>query len=249
VLKVDSWYRKISTEVWFCLYHYKQANNGVYSTFVVRHLKDVYNHISLSYPVLYFYCRHDDPETLQPQNILASLLKQLLASRFTIPEDIYKDFEEKHNIERNKKPLHLLKHLLVYFKNTLQQKELKKVFIVIDGIDECKERPKDRAKTPFSRADLLNFLKDLVEIGKKQSGPSVKIFVASRNESDIKRILKTAISIPVGLEQNGKDIDVYINSQIPKYIGEAQPFADLLEANPELKEEVAKILKAKSEGM
>ena len=80
-----------------------------------------------SVPVAYFFCRHDSPESLQPRTIIGSLARQLLlsipdlASSKELPDEITSNLDLEGVFS-------LLHRVLG---------EIKPVYIVLDGLDEC----------------------------------------------------------------------------------------------------------------
>jgi len=83
------------------------------------------------------------------------------------------------------------------------------VYLVIDALDECP----DSSGLPSSREQVLDLLKDLVEL----SLPNLHLCVTSRPEIDIRNALEVLTSRRVSLhDQSGqkKDIVSYVTSVV-----------------------------------
>jgi ankyrin repeat protein len=83
--------------------------------------------------VAYFFCRHDVPESLEARTIIGSLVRQLLR---TIPDlgVLAKSCENTHPIGDTEKVLEML--FLCFSSDA-------KVYLVLDGLDECDNSEKE----------------------------------------------------------------------------------------------------------
>lgn len=143
--------------------------------------------------IAFLYFDHRDQDYQSPDNTVASLLKQVAATRSAIPKavsDIYKKLGEQ---QKRPQLQDLEKVLLI----TCQ--EFDRVFFVIDALDEC---DKGRHRSTFMR-----FLTSL------QKPPNVKLFVTSRSyPEDIKRAFESAPQITV--EASDSDLRRYLSREI-----------------------------------
>lgn len=104
--------------------------------------------------------------------------------------------------------------------------------IIIDALDECNQN---------TRSSLLVALKDLLD-----SPYLVKIFVASRDDDDLTRILAPFPGVRIGAD-NTRDIELYINSQINDRIANEELLCG--NVDPKLKEFIILTLREKACGM
>ena len=135
----------------------------------------------------YLYCSINRPETLEPVNILATILKQLISCLPDIPDKIFSIFQT-HKYQG----LTSGRHRLVDIKNGLREVlevcgrafSPQPVYILLDGLDEC---GKD------ARATVINALRYITSPASAQpdsplSGASAvaKIAIFSRPERDVR---------------------------------------------------------------
>lgn len=83
------------------------------------------------FPVLYYFCRHDIPESLQSRTVIGSLVRQLLSRMPDLPSPTNRDAHEVANHEMD------LDQLLEYFYRVYKSKL--PCYLVLDGLDECGE--------------------------------------------------------------------------------------------------------------
>ena len=189
--------------------------------------------------VAYFYCLHDDKETLNTVVILKSILKQLVASLPDFPDEITMKFDnDKRFGELGELSLSTIKDFLTA---TIKQASLP-LFILIDGIDECNMQ---------TRADLLKHLIPLTS--ESNSGPSniVKICLFSRPYHDIRDRLalllhsKKLLQIPIRKEDTTYDMRAFLKCAIA-----ADCLLDkFLKENEELRDQIIEVLVTKADGM
>ncbi|KAK7431630.1 hypothetical protein QQZ08_001848 [Neonectria magnoliae] len=81
------------------------------------------------FPVAYFFCRHDIPDSLRPRTVIGSLVRQLLS---TVSDSNFVPLAiDWANQERD------VEQLLNYFHSTF--KPSTRCYFVLDGLDECAE--------------------------------------------------------------------------------------------------------------
>jgi hypothetical protein len=166
------------------------------------------NH-DISDRVVYFYCLRDNaqPKHGDPEEILRSILKQLVCSfsedrAYNPAKALYSKMKEVAN-KRGDKPRAL----------TLEECEdliMELTFedpatIIIDALDECKSE---------ERYKLLDTLDRILA---RPDNPT-RIFVSSRDESDISRMFQLRPRIIIEAEKNQLDIRNYIDVEIQKAI-------------------------------
>lgn len=213
---------------------------------MIDHLVEIHGSNTTSFPVAYFYCNFDDHKTLQPANVLATLLKQIVATRPSMPEAITAAFkmQQLHGMVSGK---HSFEDVKSYFSEVLKSTEIRTAFLLLDGVDECPSTPKGQGRSLDSRGQLLNAL---VELTALQLGNSrIKVLVSSRLDSDIQFILKPFPDIAVEQSDTRDDITEYVGSQLTRYIQEGMPVRRPIDDHPELRALIIDSLIEKSQGM
>ena len=91
----------------------------------------------------------------------------------------------------------------------LELLEDKPAYIIIDALDEC---------DPVRRQDLLIALERI----SRESIFYVKIFISSRDDTDIAKRLATSSELYIRVEDNSKDIEDFTKIQVEKAISEGR---------------------------
>lgn len=110
--------------------------------------------------------------------------------------------------------------------------ELPKVFVVVDGLDECKEKDRDY---------LLPWLKRLVNLARV----TVKLFVASREDVDIKKIFGDCYLIAATPENVSADISSIVEDIVNTKVKEEK----ICVRDPRLVREIIDALVKGAQGM
>jgi hypothetical protein len=154
----------------------------------------------------FFYCDFREEDKTGLRGLLSSLLAQLCHQ-----SDLYCDIISKLYLDHAKgfrRPSD--ESLVGCFKDLLNLPGLAPVYIIVDALDEC---PNTSTSVRSSRAEVLNFLEEVI----KSRIPKLRICVTSRPEADIKNVLDPLILRPVSLhDETGqkRDIEAYIMSVI-----------------------------------
>ena len=106
--------------------------------------------------------------------------------------------------------------------------------IVIDALDEC---------DPARRQGLFVALRKLIQ----ESASLVKVFVSNRDDHDIAHRLENSPNLYIHSEENGEDIDRFVNSQVTQAIRDEKLICGKVTAA--LKDHIIKTLTSKAEGM
>lgn len=145
----------------------------------------------------FFYCKDSDTERNSYTQILRALLSQFVSqTRDLVPYYYDEAFQSGEVSLKSKK----LSEKLVGF--ALQN--LRKGFVVIDGVDECP--PSDRKALLDKLLQLVNRC-DVIYPGK------VRFMVLSRDEPDIKRLLAGCETVKITSHDTLEDINSYIKYQ------------------------------------
>ena len=158
--------------------------------------------------IAYFYFDSKKRKRGDLQYALLSLLTQLSAY-----SDSYCDIIISHILEDYRFDLlPTTETMITCLKEVLNLPVQGPVYIVLDALNECPHNP-DYPSRSGSREELLDFLKDLVDL----QLPNLHICVTSRPEIDIRIALEPLASYSISLhDQNGqkKDIEDYIRSYV-----------------------------------
>jgi hypothetical protein len=146
--------------------------------------------------ICFAYYNYRTPESQDPKQIAAVLLKQLCRQSGIIPLELL-NFKQ----EARRPSLADIEQFLVRLPVDMR---LKKVYIVIDALDECPEK---------YRPDIIRLLTETM------SGIScAKVFVTSRKESDIERAFaeSSTPTIQIQAENVAADIRSFVDSEVKK---------------------------------
>jgi len=135
--------------------------------------------------IAFIYMDYKEKETQTAPNISANILKQMIASLDTIPEDLLESMETIKNSQNMDDWSYLIKRCASQFGST---------FVVIDAMDECRDYR--------TRNQMLNLLSSI-------RGQHQKILITSRQKPP-KGINIESIMI----EANDSDVETYIRSTL-----------------------------------
>ncbi|KAF3057116.1 Vegetative incompatibility protein HET-E-1 [Daldinia childiae] len=145
-------------------------------------------------PIALFYCKHRDPD----KNTFTSIAKGLLSQLINQQDDLI-PFYYDEAIRSGESSLHSTKLCKRLLRNMLQAVPL--AFLVIDGIDECDST---------ERKCTLDFLNNIINICDNNKPGKIRLFISSRDESDIRRALLMGTRIEINREDIIEDLKVYI---------------------------------------
>lgn len=138
---------------------------------LARHLSDTYDFFGMAFWYCDFACR----ETLDPIFILRGMLRQLTLTCKGNPKlpDIRRELREDYYNQHISLEWENVKRLI------LKLSEHQKVFLAVDGLDECPEE---------SRLTLMRWLLKIQE----SSNMAVKVFLSSRELPEIEALMQNA---------------------------------------------------------
>jgi len=167
------------------------------------------------------------------RNILGNVLKQLFhaSSSESVLERVRRLYDEhERDTDRTDPSDSAIERICADFESALVEisQQMEKVYIFIDGLDECPEN---------ARARLLRALKRLGTLS------TVHLLVSSRPETDIGTAFSNVTTINIDDHQlNQPDIFRHIDWAFDHH-------EELRDIPPSKKEEIKNSLKAKSDGM
>lgn len=144
--------------------------------------------------IAYIYCCYKEMQRQTSNNLVASLLQQLLLQQNEIPDDIMALYERHTKIKT--------RPLLNEYIRLLQSitKNFSKIYIIIDGLDECSEMNSTRS----------NFLAGISELRSQTC-----TFITSRYIPSIEKDLCGATRLQV--EASDDDIRKYLTQRLQKW--------------------------------
>lgn len=196
------------------------AGKSVFASIVVDFLQKKFSNADAR--VVCIYCNYKEKNGQTAQELLTSLLKQLLQDCDGLSDD-FKCLYEDH-ITRNARlaPEDLIKALHDEIKRS------PRVFVVVDAIDECTEEGN-------VRMDILNELRSLPR--------NVNLIVTSRNVTTIKNAFEDTRSLEIYAAED--DVTKYIIGRLQR----EQRLARHIRADPDLQTAIVNKVLAKAKGM
>ncbi|KAI9769861.1 MAG: hypothetical protein M1839_003580 [Geoglossum umbratile] len=185
--------------------------------------KDITNHETT---ISYYYCEFSDSKSLETQNILGTITRELLEN-IIIPDDLEQKINQLYRpgarTAAEDELVSILYAVLKYFS---------KVYICIDGLDECE---KD------DQTAILSVVNQLAQTDRAV----VKIIITSREETLISTALRGFPRLRVSADKNSLDITAFIEETVESNIGSGA----LKIRDPSLKSDIISTLKAGADGM
>ncbi|KAH0538694.1 hypothetical protein FGG08_004711 [Glutinoglossum americanum] len=174
----------------------------------------------------YYYCDFSDPKSLETQNILGTIIRQLLEN-IIIPDDLEQKIDRFYRLgTRTAADDELVSILYAVVKH------FSKVYICIDGLDECE---KDEQTT------ILSMISQLAQ----SNHTAVKVVITSREETLISTSLRGFPHLLVSADKNSPDITAFIEETVESNIGSGA----LTIRDPSLKSDIMSALIGGAGGM
>jgi len=184
-------------------------------------------------PVVYFYCKRDEPDRQDPTKIVQSLVKQLSLQLpgYGMPKPVADEYEkrEKKGFSSRHLSFQECQKLIVSLLDIYPQ-----TIIVIDALDEIDRK---------SRKPFLVALNTIAQASKNL----VKIFVSSRDDDDIILQLEAVPNLYVDAADNAGDIERFILREINSSIDRRILLRG--EVDGQLKRQIISALVEKADGM
>jgi Cdc6-like AAA superfamily ATPase len=194
------------------------AGKTIITSIVVDHLYSKFQN-DPSVGIAYIYCNFRSQQEQKPEHLLASLLKQLVQQKRSMPENLKKLYE-RHKDTRTRPLIEEVSRVLHSI-----AADYSKTFVIIDALDECQV-------TGGSHKKLLS------EILRLQTESGVNLFATSRFVPEIMMNFKGCPSLEI--LASDEDVQRYIDGhilQLPSFVLRSP---DLQE---EIKTEIAKAVK------
>ncbi|KAI0901834.1 hypothetical protein F4806DRAFT_501929, partial [Annulohypoxylon nitens] len=207
-----------------------QGSPGAGKTFltskVVDHIQDSLIKSCDEDAFAFFYCDRHEDERREPLSVLRSYVRQLLAGeRYAqeMQEKFYSLYSEKRCSASHLTIVDCFQQLLKLMKLHT------KTTLVLDGLDECE---------PRSRKELIRTFRILLS----ESKCTLRIFISSRPDKDIRDEFLSQPNIEIQANHNKEDIRMYVKEQITK----SEKWNSI---SPTLKDDIIQVLLTRSQGM
>lgn len=232
-----SWRRKNETHV--CIlypisnHRINYSRDGIHRSRVIDHVLNRCEGNGTDEALAYFYCKRDETGWSNPADVMSSLVKQL-----SCPHGGWQLRQEVVNIYAARKKSGFASGSLVFSEsldlvialiNTYSQ-----TTIVVDALDEC---------DPLNRKELLRALGTILT----NSSSLVKIFVSSRDHSDIVLRLEDVPNLLIKARDNEEDIQRFVHDEVTRRIDEKELLRG--KVSKKLKEKIINTLTTGSDGM
>ncbi|KAF8465390.1 hypothetical protein BDZ91DRAFT_237092 [Kalaharituber pfeilii] len=222
------WAQSCNSSVLWC-HGIPGSGKSVLSTSVVKHLLDTcVQQTNSGFEkefIGYFFCNFSDCRSLKFEEIVRSLIKQILSvfHGSTEFEEYLAGFFDQYN---NIPPTHQWQDLFIRTCRLPTH-----IYLILDGIDECHEDV---------QAQILELLKKLKRIPR-----CIKVYLSCRKEVYLTRNLTNAISISLDDVKCRAEIEGYIDDSLKQRLEDGR----LQIQDPMMVEEIKQALLAGVEGM
>lgn len=136
----------------------------------------------------YFYFDFNDAEKQQSENLVRSLIVQLSAQSSTVPDALNALYSKHHDGQQqpsNDAFVETLQHICM---------EFQEIFIVLDALDECKDRE-----------ELLRLISEIYEWKTNK----LHVLATSRREKDITEALEALITEQISIQDEVDNADIH----------------------------------------
>lgn len=147
--------------------------------------------------VVYFYCKYNEPRKTNLNDILRTLIAQILILNRTCSQYLYENMigsVERHQSSTNDLCFNMLEKLAVHHEQ---------LFIGIDGLDECGKQ---------ERQMILQMIHNILQ--RSHNSRNVRVFLTSRKEKDIAESLSSAHRLELRHYHLEKDIRGYVQVRV-----------------------------------
>ncbi|KAI9766762.1 MAG: hypothetical protein M1839_004766 [Geoglossum umbratile] len=168
------------------------AGKTILTSIVVDYLCSKYR-TDFSVGIAYLYCNFRQQHQQKPEDLLSSLLKQLVQKQASVPESV-KNLYEHHNRERTRP---LFTEILEALESVAAQ--YSRALIIVDALDEC----------GVSDGEHQKFLSAIFNL---QVKTGANIFATSRINDNIAKLFEVALSLQIRAKD--EDIKSYLDGRM-----------------------------------
>jgi hypothetical protein len=182
----------------------------------------------------YFFCQANEPKLNNATAVLRGLIYQLLAQQQSLISHVRKKYDEVGlKLFEGNNAFFALSNIFI---DMLQDPSLKRMYLIVDALDECESE--------------LPQLLDLIVRSASDSSPRVKWLVSSRPRLDIEQRLRLEKDrIELDLEKNVQDhVSYAVNAYINHKVSELAQLAQLKQYDGKLQDDVRSYLRMNADG-
>jgi hypothetical protein len=172
--------------------------------------------------IAFLFCSHAERADQTIEELTGSLIQQLIMRQDVIPGDVHELYRSHNRFNTRPDYAELRKHL----RSSVSR--FRKVYIVVDALDECDESRK-------TRSSLLDLLRSL--------DTHVQLFFTSRRLGEIKSRLYGATEFEIRAQE--KDMRKYLSAQIER----EDNLVRLCKQDGTVRDEILHKIVAKADGM
>ncbi|KAG8158067.1 hypothetical protein KVR01_011828 [Diaporthe batatas] len=195
--KIKSWVQRSSQTPILWLSGTAGSGKSVLSSQLIKFIK------SRNDVVLHHFCTNTSVASSEYDQVLKSMLEQLLRQDGDFTANVYNEYVLKKQVASIPALEQLLQTLLA--NSAGQPSQCSYVWIVLDGVDELRDH------SPNSQARLLNFIKQIVSKTSASENVICKVFISSRPTTTVSHVLrhKPSVSLTKEKEHLGSAIREY----------------------------------------
>ena len=188
---------------------------------VIDHLRKSYENQLDEIGVACIYCNYKEQDVQTPANLIAGIWMQLVVEKAVISDRVKKLY--KKHVDKDTRPS--LREVSEVLKKEIDK--YKKVYVIIDALDECTD--------DFSRETLVENIRGLQ--------PNVNLMVTSRFLDSIERTFKEASLLEISADPT--DIRTYVEGRISR----GGQLSRHVRADAMLAEDIEKSIAENAQGM
>lgn len=196
--KIKSWLQRTSQTSMLWLSGSAGTGKSVISTQLINHMRDMSR-----VTVLYHFCTSVSLISCEYEQVVKSLLEQLLRQDADFTTHVYHDYVLKKHPAKVSVLERLLQSLLMSLYE--DPNHTRYIWIVLDGIDGLRDH------SPNSQARLLSFMKQLVKKTSSSGSAACKVLLSSRSSTTMFQVLRKKSTLSL------TDEKASLNEAIRKY--------------------------------
>ncbi|KAJ0120655.1 NACHT domain-containing protein [Diaporthe amygdali] len=150
--------------------------------------------------VLHYFCTNTSVTSLEYDQVLKSLLEQLLRQDVDLTANVYNEYVLKKHVPTVPILEQLLQTLLITSAEDPSKRSY--VWIVLDGVDELRDH------SPNIQARLLNFMKQIVFKAASSESATCKAFISGRPSTTISHMLRQKPTVSLTAEKSSLSLAI-----------------------------------------
>lgn len=193
-IKIKSWLQPSSQTPILWLSGVAGSGKSVISSQLVKFIK------SRNDFVLYHFCTNTSVASSEYDQILKSLLEQLLRQDVDLTANVFSEYVLKKHTATIPTLEQLLQTLLIT--STEGRSKRSYVWVVLDGVDELRDH------SPNSQARLLNFMKQVVFKTASSENATCKVIISGRPSTSLSHMLRQKPTVSLTAEKDSLSLAI-----------------------------------------